>query len=222
MTSFDGKIQDDRRKRDYGLESVRQVTEDGSVTGVRRFARIGGFSMKRRIRVLAVTSAMACLMGTAFAKPTSSAPKPISAISLEMTGVAGDLSKSQTGEPVQTQEKTIVHDLDVLIAALEKQCDKCKDGIKVNNPRNPMKDSMIRKGLGGVGNLTNPDESNKDWAKLSGRERDRILQSMSEGFPPEYRVVLERYYRRLADEKAAPANGAAAKPQATEATTGKP
>ena len=57
--------------------------------------------MKRRIRVLAVTSAMACLMGTAFAKPTSSAPKfPIStAISLEMTGVAGDLSKSQTGEP---------------------------------------------------------------------------------------------------------------------------
>ena len=32
---------------------------------------------------------MACLLGTAFAKPTSSAPKPISAISLEMTGVAG-------------------------------------------------------------------------------------------------------------------------------------
>ncbi len=92
--------------------------------------------MKRRIRVLAVTSAMACLMGTAFAKPTSSAPKPISAISLEMTGVAG-IFKSQTGEPVQTQEKTIVHDLDVLIAALEKQCDKCKDGIKMNNPRIP-------------------------------------------------------------------------------------
>jgi hypothetical protein len=28
---------------------------------------------------------------------------------------------------------------------------------------------------------------------------------MSEGFPPEYRQVLERYYRRLADEKAAAA-----------------
>ncbi len=24
---------------------------------------------------------------------------------------------------------------------------------------------------------------------------------MSEGFPPEYRTVLERYYRRLAEEK---------------------
>ena len=65
----------------------------------------------------------------------------------------------------------------------------------MNNPEDPMKDSMIRKGMGGIGNLTNPEESNKDWAKLSGRERDRILQSMSEGFPPEYRVVLERYYR---------------------------
>jgi hypothetical protein len=27
---------------------------------------------------------------------------------------------------------------------------------------------------------------------------------MSEGFPPEYRQVLERYYRRLAEEKTAP------------------
>ena len=30
---------------------------------------------------------------------------------------------------------------------------------------------------------------------------------MSEGFPPEYRLVLERYYRRLAEEKAAPSSG---------------
>ena len=52
--------------------------------------------------------------------------------------------------------------------------------------------------------LVNPGDNDKDWAKLSARERDRILQSMSEGFPPEYRTVLERYYRRLAEEKAAP------------------
>ena len=53
-----------------------------------------------------------------------------------------------------------------------------------------------------------------DWAKLSGRERDRILQSMSEGFPPEYRTVLERYYRRLAEEKTVPAGGNRAQPKA--------
>ena len=38
---------------------------------------------------------------------------------------------------------------------------------------------------------------------------------MSEGFPPEYRLVLERYYRRLAEEKAATSggDGAQAKPK---------
>ena len=64
-----------------------------------------------------------------------------------------------------------------------------------------MADSMISRGSGGSGPLGKPGESQKDWAKLSSRERDRILQSMSEGFPPEYRTVLERYYRRLAEEK---------------------
>jgi len=74
-----------------------------------------------------------------------------------------------------------------------------------------MRDSMISAGQGGIGDLVNPDENGKDWAKLSDRERDRILQSMSEGFPPEYRTVLERYYRRLAEEKSGKAAGEGAK-----------
>jgi len=173
--------------------------------------------MRSSLRILAATAMTSCLVvGVSFGKPTKpSAPKPVSSISEEMTGVAGDLAKTQTGEPVQTQEKTIVHDLDVLIADLEKQCANAKGGIKMNKPMTGMKDSMIRKGTGGIGDLNDPSASNKDWAKLSGRERDRILQSMSEGFPPEYRTVLERYYRRLADEKAAPGTGAVAEPKAT-------
>ena len=171
--------------------------------------------MRSSLRILAVTTMTSCLLvGVSFGKPTKpSGPKPITSISEEMTGVAGDLGKTQTGEPVQAQEKTIVHDLDVLIAELEKQCANCKGGIKKNNPNRGMADSMISGGTGGIGDLVAPGESAKDWAKLSGRERDRILQSMSEGFPPEYRTVLERYYRRLADEKTAPASGAAAQPR---------
>ena len=68
---------------------------------------------------------------------------------------------------------------------------------------------MISSGPGGIGTLINPAETGKDWGKLSSRERDRILQSMSEGFPPEYRTVLERYYRRLAEEKGGSAAGTA-------------
>jgi hypothetical protein len=77
---------------------------------------------------------------------------------------------------------------------------------------------MLSRGTGGIGDLADPRQSQKDWAKLSDRERDRILQSMSEGFPPEYRAVLERYYRRLAEEKTVPAGGerTQAKPAAPE------
>jgi hypothetical protein len=129
---------------------------------------------------------------------------PVSSISGKMTNVAGDLAKTVTGEPVQTRQKEIVKDLDDLIASLEKQCQACKNGMVRNNPTRPATESTLRRGTGGIGDLVNPKESNKDWAKISQRERDRILQSMSEGFPPEYRLVLERYYRRLAEEKTVP------------------
>jgi hypothetical protein len=178
--------------------------------------------MKGSVRVLSGAALILSLPCAAFAAgPTSTAPPSMSAISYKMGGVAGDLSKKETGEPVQNQEKRIVRDLDVYIAALEKECDKCKGNRAPNNPKKPAQDSMIHGGTGGVGDLVDPSESAKDWAKLSTRERDRILQSMSEGFPPEYRTVLERYYRRLAEEKTVAAPGTPA-PTKDAAATDKP
>ncbi len=159
--------------------------------------------MRRSLRVLgaaAFISGLFCTVGAA--------QSPITPITTKMTGVSGELSQTKTGEPVQARQKEIVEDLDALIASLEKQCQACRNGVKRNNPNRGMADSTISAGTGGIGTLTGPGESTKDWAKLSSRERDRILQSMTEGFPPEYRTVLERYYRRLAEEKSAPAKPA--------------
>ena len=158
--------------------------------------------MSGNFRILLGTVALSCLVGS-----SASAQKPMSGIAAEMTTVATDLSKSQTGKPVQEEQATIVKELDEWIAALEKQCSNCKNGIKKNKPAIPMQDSQIRGGTGGMGDLVGAGNGAKDWAKLSPRERDRILQSMSEGFPPEYRTVLERYYRRLAEEKTVPQGG---------------
>jgi hypothetical protein len=121
----------------------------------------------------------------------------------KMTGVVDGLGRKATGPPVQGKQKEIVQDLDALIAELEKQIARNGEGMKRNDPRMGMDDSRIGSGTGGIGTLVNPAEGGKDWGKLSDRERDRILQSMGEGFPPEYRTVLERYYRRLAEEKSA-------------------
>ncbi len=167
--------------------------------------------MRRELTMLLGAALMPLLLQPAFGDEP-----PAVAITGKMAGVTDELNRKHTGTPVQSEQKAIVSELDKLIASLEKQCEACKNGMKKqNNPKVGMRDSLIRYGTGGIGDLVDPKESGKDWAKLSTRERDRILQSMSEGFPPEYRMVLERYYRRLAEEKGGSA--AAAAPQAKEA-----
>jgi len=177
--------------------------------------------MRSLLRILVATGVVACLFGSG---PKASAQTTMATISTKMTGVADDLAKPETGPAVQDRQKTIVRDLDELIASLERECEACRNGMKRNNPRNGMADSMISRGTGGVGALVDPRQGEKDWAKLSSRERDRILQSMSEGFPPEYRQVLERYYRRLAEEKTATSSpvGDSAKPKDADTPAEKP
>jgi hypothetical protein len=156
----------------------------------------------RRVRLTLGTSMLAGLLAApAFAADEVKAVD----IANKMTGVVDELGKKVTGAPVQGEQKAIVRDLDELIASLEKQYEQNRGGVKRNRPMRGMDESEIRRGTGEIGDLTNPNDGGKDWGKLSERERDRILQSMTEGFPPEYRTVLERYYRRLAEEKSAKA-----------------
>jgi hypothetical protein len=168
--------------------------------------------MRLELRILGATAVMTLLIQPAFGDEA-----PAAAIAAKMAGVTDELNRNETGKPVQTEQKAIVRDLDELIASLEKQCQACKNGMKRNNPTRGADESVIARGTGGIGTLINPADTGKDWGKLSSRERDRILQSMSEGFPPEYRTVLERYYRRLAEEKGGPAAGTTTKANEAEA-----
>ena len=168
--------------------------------------------MRRKLHRFLAIAPMALLL-----QPAVAAEPPAAVIIEKMSGVTDELNRKETGKPVQTEQKAIVSDLDKLIASLEKKRQAGRNGIKRNDPTRGMDDSRISRGTGGIGDLVNPAESGKDWAKLSSRERDRILQSMTEGFPPEYRTVLERYYRRLAEEKTGPAAGAASEAKAAEA-----
>ena len=160
---------------------------------------------------------IAIALMTFLLQPAIGAEPTAGAIAEKMAGVTDELNRKVTGKPVQTEQKAIVNDLDKLLASLEKQYQRNRGGVKRNKPTRGMDESRIMRGTGGIGDLVNPAESNKDWAKLSNRERDRIIQSMSEGFPPEYRTVLERYYRRLAEEKTGPAAGPAPEVKAAPA-----
>ncbi len=88
-----------------------------------------------------------------------------------------------------------------LIAELEKQAQQFKAGQSSANPNRPLPDSMIKAGPGGMGKLHGPNDDGKHWAELPPHERERILQSMNDGFPAHYQSVLAQYFKRLAEEK---------------------
>jgi len=139
---------------------------------------------------------------------------PLGDVALDMHSVVKKLTKLNTGKPTQETQKEVVAKLDKLIEELEKQCANCQGGQKGPNPSRPLQDSMIKNGPGGSGKLHASRDDGKNWGELPPHERDRILQSMTDGFPAHYQGILERYYKRLAEEKTldeAKADAAAAK-----------
>ena len=137
------------------------------------------------------------------------------------------LGKMSTDVLTQETQKDAVDKLDVLIAELEKQAEKFKAGQSSPNPSKPLPDSVVKAGPGGMGKLHGPNDDGKHWADLPPHERERILQSMNDGFPAHYQGVLAAYFKHLAEEKPvknddAPANSGAAPAKATGPAPAKP
>jgi hypothetical protein len=122
---------------------------------------------------------------------------PFRHLQTDMVDVIDDLAECKTHPPAHVTEPKIVSRLDVLIKLLEKQC---KNGKPGGNPNSPLRRSVLAGGPGGVGDLNAPRSSRRKWAELTPKERERILQSRTEGFPAGYEDILAEYYRRLATE----------------------
>ena len=118
----------------------------------------------------------------------------------DMQVAGGRLAKLLTDKPTQQKQKEAVEKLDALIKILQER--RRQNGSGNNpNPDEPLPDSKIVKGPGGSGPLNAPNRNGKAWGQLPAHKREQILQSMTEGFPSHYQQILERYYRRMAEEK---------------------
>jgi hypothetical protein len=117
-------------------------------------------------------------------------------------------------------QQEVVAQLDEAIARLQKQCEKCggqcnKPGEPNDKPPQPSAKSGSKPGASSVqlegsapvdrtavGQLVK-----RLWGDLPERQRDELLQPLSEEFLPEYAAEIEDYYRALAepnDERGAP------------------
>ena len=145
---------------------------------------------------------------------------PLAIIAEEMGDITHDLGARKTAETTQHKQQVVVGQLDEIIKQLEAQCKGSGSG-KGRNPSKPMQDSKISHGPGGMGELIRPNADQKTIGNLPAKERDRIQQSKTEGFPPGYEALLSSYYTKLAQEKAG-GDDASDKPAAPATRPSKP
>ncbi len=136
---------------------------------------------------------------------------PLEDITHDMKVAANHLSKKTTEKPTQAAQDEAVAKLDKLIAELEKERSQMGNSSSPN-PSRPATASNVRSGPGGMGDLHGTRNQGDRWGELPPHERDRILQSLTEGFPPHYQAILESCHKRLAVEKRAEEPDAAPAP----------
>jgi hypothetical protein len=156
--------------------------------------------------VRCISFAAACLLGlqSGLYAQDGAAGTPLEDVTRDMKVAANQLSKRTTHQPTQKPQADAIEKIDNLIAALEKERQMLGTGNSAQ-PTVPANASNIMTGPGGMGDLHGTRNDGDRWGELPDRERDRILQSLTEGFPPHYQAILEAYYKRLAVEKKAEA-----------------
>jgi len=117
------------------------------------------------------------------------------------------LGHARAGTRVRQDESEVIKQLDELIDKIEEQLQASRaaaqqsQGAGGANPSNPAQDSF-RARPQGVGDVTPRDlPPGGDWGNLPPKERERALQQLSKDFPSHYREIVERYFRKLAQDR---------------------
>ena len=141
--------------------------------------------------------------------------KDLEAISRKMKNIGRRLDLARGGKKTQKMQKEVVLRLDEIIKELENQqnnssgvggnggnCPGGGEGQDGNPGSNiqassPQKDSKGGNGSGpGLVTKKKFDELAKEWGKLPPKEQAKRTKELLKGYPPEYRKILEDFFRR--------------------------
>jgi hypothetical protein len=144
--------------------------------------------------------------------------KDLGAIARKMDNVERRLELARGGPETQKQQKEIVDRLDELIKQLENQqkqqgggggnggqCPEGGQGNQQGQPGNNTRSSSPQddsRGGNGTGpGLVDPKkfkELAEVWGKLPEKERAAAMRELTKGAPPQYRELVENYFKKLA------------------------
>ena len=159
----------------------------------------------------------------------SEAEDPLSRVGRQMRRAEELIERLQSPDKTAKLQQQIVQDLERLAQQLEKQCQQQKPGSgqksgmqqtagrkEVMQPgtqqgkepgkenEGPVKDSTDRLGKNNVqkADMAAMKDLMKDlWGQLPLRDREQMLQSSPEQFLPKYELLIEKYYKRLAEQQ---------------------
>jgi hypothetical protein len=149
---------------------------------------------------------------------------PLTSIGRRMRAAQEQIAKRDASEPTRKLQDGIVADLAKLIEAVKSQQPKPSGSSSASAGSTRSKINAPPQKLAGEGKTSNqpardaseklrPDEIKpvdmaemksllKDlWGELPDRAREQMLQSSVDKFLPKYEVLIEKYFRRLAEEE---------------------
>ncbi len=115
-----------------------------------------------------------------------------------MKKVTRDLKKQKTNDPIQVEQKEMTEELQELIEIYEEQERQSSGPPNGNGPSNaPANQSSLTEGEGRIGNLEKRVSLNDRWGDMKDKDRKEIESAVQNNLPPQYRKLLEEYYKKL-------------------------
>lgn len=117
----------------------------------------------------------------------------------DMKKVTRDLRKQKTGKPVQVEQEDFLEELQELIEMYEEMERQGGGGSPSGNQQSsgPAGNSALPEGPARVGNLQNRVSLADRWGDMPDRDRKEVEAQVQQGLPPQYRKMLEEYYKKL-------------------------
>jgi len=150
---------------------------------------------------------------------------PLLGIARSMRLVEGLIDENESGEKTQQIQAEIITDIDSLLKRAKKKCQSCASqcqSVAQRKPTQQPKKSKPKEGSTsskpatmsnvkpGQGEGQMPDMAEmmavikQVWGELPEKERQEMLQTSVEEFLPKYADMIERYFRRLAEDRKEP------------------